>query len=129
MFKDSAEILCDDRIIVRKWHEGWKIHGTWSHGDLQLVSPGSALLKAIVFLEKADVSSLLPLQNGKETIKRILDCTIRSFVDKEWLEKTLPLVEEMGKTIPCHLLRFDQKNSPAILMERLTMDKKMSVKF
>ena len=42
MLKGQAEILCDDRIIVRRWEEGFKIHGTWSHGDVPDVSPNCA---------------------------------------------------------------------------------------
>ena len=47
ILKDKAEILCDDRMIVRRWKEGFRIHGTWSHGDLPEVSANSAPLKAI----------------------------------------------------------------------------------
>ena len=34
----QVEILCDDRNIVRRWEEGWRVHGTWSHGDVPEVS-------------------------------------------------------------------------------------------
>ena len=39
-----VEILCDDRNIVRRWEEGWRVHGTWSHGDVADVSSASAPL-------------------------------------------------------------------------------------
>ncbi len=29
----DVEILCDDRNIVRRWPDGFRVHGTWSHGD------------------------------------------------------------------------------------------------
>ncbi|RPI71464.1 MAG: radical SAM protein, partial [Desulfobacteraceae bacterium] len=49
LMKPKAEILCDDRIALRRWPEGFRIHGTWSHGEVPDVSPGSAPLKAIFF--------------------------------------------------------------------------------
>ncbi|MFQ5616637.1 MAG: hypothetical protein ACE5GO_09305, partial [Anaerolineales bacterium] len=69
LLKDAgtgAEILCDDRNIVRKWDNvqdlpgfgnltslhGWRVHGTWSHGDIPDVSPASAPLRAALFLEQ-----------------------------------------------------------------------------
>ena len=53
MLKDEGEILCDDRIIVRRWPEGFRIHGTWSHGDVPEVSNSTARLHAIFLLEKS----------------------------------------------------------------------------
>ena len=50
MLKGQAAILCDDRNIVRRWKNGWRVHGTWSHGDVAEVSPASAPLRAIMFL-------------------------------------------------------------------------------
>ena len=41
----KAEVLCDDRIIVRKKTDGYKIYGTWSHGDFPEVSGNCVPLK------------------------------------------------------------------------------------
>jgi hypothetical protein len=30
----GVEILCDDRNIVRRMDDGWRVYGTWSHGDV-----------------------------------------------------------------------------------------------
>ncbi|HNR69665.1 MAG TPA: hypothetical protein PKN24_16580, partial [bacterium] len=53
LLEGKAEILCDDRIIVRQEQKGFRIHGTWHHGEIPTVSPHSAPLKAIFLLEKA----------------------------------------------------------------------------
>ena len=50
---ERAEILCDDRNIVRRWPDGFRVHGTWSHGDVPDVSSASAPLRAILFLEQS----------------------------------------------------------------------------
>ena len=53
MLQGKGEILCDDRNIVRRWPEGFRVHGTWSHGEVpagvrRLGSPARHLLSAQV---------------------------------------------------------------------------------
>jgi MoaA/NifB/PqqE/SkfB family radical SAM enzyme len=108
LMKGKAEILCDDRIIVRDWPEGFRVYGTWSHGDVTEVSPNSAPLKAILFLEKAGGNQIVPLGDRKERFKRLLGCVVKPFVTAGWWEKTLSLVEKISSTVPCYVLRFDK---------------------
>lgn len=103
--KGQAEILCDDRMIVRRWPEGFRIHGTWSHGELADVSAGSAPLKALLFLEKADENRLLPVEDKKEKIAGLLACLIKPLVTNHWWEKTLALIERMSIEVPCYRLQ------------------------
>lgn len=42
MLQGRAEILCDERNIVRATDGAFKVHGTWSHGEIPMVSPNSA---------------------------------------------------------------------------------------
>ncbi|MCJ7546622.1 MAG: radical SAM protein [Deltaproteobacteria bacterium] len=107
MLRDEAEILCDDRIIIRRWPDGYRIHGTWSHGEVPEVSAGSALLRAVLFLEKATENLLIPLDDRKERTRRLLACVIRPFTTVDWWEKTLTVVEQIAGEVPCYLLRFD----------------------
>ena len=53
LLKTAGQILCDDRNIVRRHPDGWRLYGTWSHGDIPDVSPASAPLRAILLLEQA----------------------------------------------------------------------------
>ena len=108
MLKDRAEILSDDRIIVRRWQDGFRIHGTWSHGDVPDVSPASAPLKAIMFLVQAKENRLIPMENRREINRRLLACLIKPFVTADWWEKMLTLVAQIGREVPCYELRFDK---------------------
>ena len=133
MLKDKAEILCDDRIIVRKPstknrapktedrtpHTGFRIYGTWSHGEVPDVSPNSAPLKAILFLEKAKENRLIPISDKKETTRRLLECLIKPFVTADWWEKTLSLVDKVVEEVPCYVLRFDKSGRVVGLLEKL----------
>jgi MoaA/NifB/PqqE/SkfB family radical SAM enzyme len=118
MLKDKAEILCDDRMIVRRWEEGFRIHGTWSHGDIPEVSANSAPLKAFLFLEKANENRLIQIDNKKDAIAKLLECMIRPLVTKEWWEKMLILAGKMAKEVPCYTLQFDKSGGVVNLIEK-----------
>ena len=108
MIAPYAEILCDDRNIVRRFEDGWRVYGTWSHGDVPDVSSSSAPLHAILFLEKADENLIEPMTNKAEVRDRLLACLIRPFMTADWWEKTLDMVELMIQEIPCYLMKFDK---------------------
>nr|MBU9889024.1 radical SAM protein [Candidatus Omnitrophota bacterium] len=62
----KAEILCDERMILRKKDGDFRIHGTWSHGEVPEVSSNSAPLRAILFLEKAPENRAILVEDKKE---------------------------------------------------------------
>jgi MoaA/NifB/PqqE/SkfB family radical SAM enzyme len=119
MIRDHAEILCDDRIIVRRWPEGFRIHGTWSHGEVPTVSANSAPLRAILFLEKAPENRLVPLESKREILPRLLACLIKPHVTTEWWDKMLPLMERLADEVPCYDLRFDKSGRVVDLLKNL----------
>jgi hypothetical protein len=119
MLKDKSEILCDDRMIVRRWGDGFRIHGTWSHGDIPEVSSASAPLKALLFLEQANENRLISLDNRQEIIRKLLACLIKPFVTADWWEKMLTLVEQIAREVPCYNLHFDKSGRVADLLEPL----------
>jgi radical SAM protein with 4Fe4S-binding SPASM domain len=108
MFKGKAEILCDDRIIIRRWPQGFKIYGTWSHGDVADVSSNSAPLRAVLFLNKATENKLVPLTDKKQIVRRLLACLIKPFVTVDWWENTLLLIDKISGEITCYELYFDK---------------------
>lgn len=118
MLKGKAEILCDDRMIVRSYSEGFKIFGTWSHGDVPDVSANSAPLKAILFLEKSQENRIIPIHDKKELIKRLLACLIKPFVTIEWWKKTLVLIEKISNEVPCFTLQFDKSGRVVDLLKQ-----------
>jgi len=106
--KLDAEILCDDRNVIRKWQEGWKVHGTWSHGTTADVSPSSALLKAILFLKQDTRNIIEPLDDKKAIWKKLLATLIRPMVTAEWWQKEMDILEDIIAQIPCYTMHFDK---------------------
>lgn len=115
----QVEILCDDRNIVRRMDDGWRVFGTWSHGEVAVVSAGEAPLKAICFLEQAAENTLAPLAERREVRKRLLACVIRPFATADWWRKTLKLIERLADDVPCYLMRFDKSGGIVGELRRL----------
>jgi dephospho-CoA kinase len=108
MIRDIAQILCDDRNIVRLWPEGFRVHGTWSHGELPAVSSADAPLRALLFLRKSERNHLEPILDRREIAKRIISCVIKSLETPEWWQKTLAVVEALARSVPAYEMEFDK---------------------
>jgi len=119
ILKDKAEVLCDDRIIVRNTRDGLKIYGTWDNGEVQDVSPNSAPLKAIMFLHKAEENLLMPLEDKKEITRRLLVYLIKPFVTIEWWQKALSIVEKIAGEVPCYELKFDKSGKVVDILGKI----------
>jgi MoaA/NifB/PqqE/SkfB family radical SAM enzyme len=119
MLREYGEILCDDRIIVRRWPEGFRIHGTWSHGELPDVSPASAPLQAILYLEKASTNELIPITDKMERVGKLLSYVIKPLVTADWWEKTLDLSGMIAAEVPTYHMRFDKSGKIVDLLRKL----------
>jgi hypothetical protein len=119
LLKDQAEILCDDRMIVRRWEDGFRIHGNWSHGDIPKVSSSSAPLAAIMFLEQSSQNCLILMDNKREIVQKLLAFLIKPLVTADWWEKMLTLVEKMARVVPCYTLQFNKSLKVIDILEDL----------
>ena len=119
MLKGEAEILCDDRVIVRRWPEGFRIHGTWSHGDVPDVSANSAPLRDVLFLEQARDNLIIPLEDSREITKRLSACLVRPLMTTEWWGKMLALMEKMVRELNFYIVQFDKSGQVIDLLRRL----------
>jgi MoaA/NifB/PqqE/SkfB family radical SAM enzyme len=108
MLREQGKVLCDDRIIVRRWPDGLRIHGTWSHGDLEEVSAAAAPLSTILFLEKAEANRLVPVPRGIEAARLLAQYVVKALVTADWWEKILALIEKMAREVPAYRLEFDR---------------------
>ncbi len=107
----ELDVLCDDRNIVRFIDKIWQVYGTWSHGDVPIVSGAHAPLRGICFLEQANDNNILLITDHKEIIRRLLSCVIRPFVTADWWTKTLDVIEQIVCHVPCYIMRFDKSGA------------------
>ncbi|MBU4232784.1 MAG: radical SAM protein [Desulfobacterales bacterium] len=124
MFQGKGEILCDDRNIVRRWPEGFRMHGTWSHGEVPLISAASAPLSAIFFPHKSTDNNLKLLENRKEIIGYLLSCLIKSLVSPSWWDKMLALIGVLAREIPCYAMEFDMSGKIVAELEKLVRQRR-----
>ena len=122
LLQDRAEILCDDRNIVRREGGGegrgkdgaagkqgcFRLYGSWSHGEVPLVSASSAPLRAILFIKQSPDNRLVPVTDRGESLKRLLACVIRPLETAGWWQKTLSVVEALAREVPCYIMEFDK---------------------
>jgi hypothetical protein len=114
-----AEILCDDRMIIRQWPDSFRIHGTWSHGDIPIVSGSSAPLLGLFFLKKSTRNCLNPIEDRKEVLSRLLACLIKPLCTTDWWDKVLALMEVLVRETRFYELEFDKSGRIAEILEQL----------
>jgi hypothetical protein len=117
--QEEGEILCDDRLIVRRWPEGFRVHGTWSHGDVPIVSNASAPLRAILLLEQDAANRLIPLESRGEVVQSLPLFIIKPLITADWWEKTLDLVGHIAREVPVYRLQFDKSGQVKALIHEL----------
>jgi hypothetical protein len=115
----AGQLLCDDRNIVRRWPDGFRVHGTWSHGELPIVSPESARLVGILFLRKAPHNRVERLHDPQRVAGELLPCVVRPLITASWWHKTLDLFDALTSEVPCYLLEFDQSGGIVGLLRGL----------
>ncbi len=119
MLMDRAKILCDDRIIVRRWPEGFRIHGNWSHGEVPAVSPDSSPLKAVFLLIKDTQSRCVRVESTREIITNLLDCLIKPFTPAAWWDRILALVGSLATEVPFYRLYSDKSRKVIDLLDQI----------
>lgn len=108
LLRNHGEILCDDRNIIRRYPEGYRLYGTWGAGELPDVSSASAPLRAIFFLEKANTNEVIEITDKIERVSKLLSHLVKALVTEEWWEKIFTLTDKITSEVPIYRLKFDK---------------------
>jgi MoaA/NifB/PqqE/SkfB family radical SAM enzyme len=117
MIGERGEILCDDRVVVRSGPGGFRVHGTWSHGEVGRVSPGSAPLRAVFFLRQAKANRLERLNDPGAILRDLLPRLVRPLVSADWWERALDVAEGIVGEVPFYDLSFDKSGAVVAALE------------
>ena len=101
----NANILSDDRIIVRKKDGVFWMYGTPWHGDVKLASPRGVPLKKVFFI-RHDVENTARKVAGIETVSKYLVCSFPPFWNPEGMEFTLGFLSDLSSRVPGYDLGF-----------------------
>jgi len=110
LLKGKAKILCDDRIIVRRHSRGFRLYGTWSHGELPDVSSESAPIKGVFFLHKSKHCLAVPIDKKQVAARFLLDSMVKPYATADWWEKSLFLIQNLIRDVPFYSLYFDKSD-------------------
>jgi len=105
LWKDEALVLNDDRIVIRRCGDNFRMFGTPFHGDYSGVSPNGLPLEKIFFLFHADAHESRCLSNLKATSMILTRCFPPLWNAKE-MAFTLDFCTQLTHAVPCYALGF-----------------------
>ena len=114
---DRGRVLCDDRVVVRKDPGGFRVHGTWNHGEIRRVSPGSAPVRAVFFLRQAAANRIDRVDDPRAVLSAFLPRLVRPLVSADWWERALDLAGEIVRDVPFYDLSFDKSGAIVDVLE------------
>ncbi|OQB25838.1 MAG: phosphoenolpyruvate carboxykinase [Chloroflexi bacterium ADurb.Bin180] len=100
-----AELLSDDRVLVREAAGGYLAYGTPWPGDAGVALNHVAPLRAILFPARAAETRITPLDPG-QALERLLPVGSLLWHERELLPLQLALVERMLKAVPAFELAW-----------------------
>ena len=112
---DAPRILSDDRIIVRKSNEGFRIYGTPWHGEAEICDATDAPLDAIFLLRQSNVSEIRPIEPA-DAIAKLFACAFPPFHRRESISGTLGFLATISEQRVVHELAFRPDSSAVQLV-------------
>jgi len=107
---DAAEILSDDRVIVRRENGAWWMYGTPWHGDAEICSTSRARLDRIFLLDKSTLNEMRALSPAA-TVARLLSCTFPPFHDAGGMSAVTGTLAAISADVPVTNFSFTNDHS------------------
>ena len=104
------EVLSDDRTIVRKKGDEFRMYGTPWHGEGKFGSPGSAKVEKIFFIGHGEENAVRGVK-AVDAAARLLSCSFPPYWDPEGMGFTLGFIGELTAEVACRVLRFRPERS------------------
>lgn len=101
----SAQVINDDKVIIRKKDEAFHIFGTPWHGEGGMALPLDAPLKGLFILRQAqknEFKSIPPL----DMVLKLMDRSFLPLWDKGKMDFTLAFFHQLLQAVPCREFGF-----------------------
>ncbi len=105
LWKDDAEVLNDERIILRQKEGRIWIYGTPWHGEYEEISSKGVVLDKIFFLHHGEINKIT-LKTGSIATSMILGHCFLPYWEPDGMQFTLDFCARLVETIPCYELGF-----------------------
>jgi len=116
--KQGHEILCDDRMFVRKIEDEFCIFGNWCYGSHPDVSSSSAPLKGFLFLKKATQNRIKEITQPDRIAAHLLKVIVKPLLDVDGWEKYFATIEELRKKTRFFQIEFDLSGNICDVLNR-----------
>jgi len=103
--RPGAQILSDDRIVIRAQDGGYRIYGTPWHGDAACESPGSAPLHAVFILEQASRNRIVDLKPS-QAVAQMMVRAFPAMWDQQGLDFAVRFLSSLAAQVPVRRLQF-----------------------
>jgi hypothetical protein len=101
----GVTLLSDDRLIIRRQQDHWRVFGTPWHGDFDICSPESAPLEKIFFLVNGGRHAVRQLGRVAAASRLLSNC-FPPLYDREALNFILDAIAAITAEVPCYELQF-----------------------
>jgi len=103
--RGKAQVLSDDRIVIRGKNGQLFAYGTPWHSDGKFFSPEKVKLERIFFLKQGKKNKVRML-NPVDAALRLLNCSFPTFYDATGMGNILDLINSIAVEIECYELSF-----------------------
>jgi len=114
----AGEVVSDDRAIVRKRGNCFRMYGTPWHGDARLGLPGGVPLARIFFLRHGKVNAVKDLA-GIDPVSRFLTCSFLPHWDPNGMAFSMEFLTGLAVRVPCQELFFKPDQSALRFIEKI----------
>jgi len=117
--RDTAEMLSDDRIIIRKIDGKFKAFGTPWAGEAGIAVNKSVNLSGIFFITQANSNRIEEIK-PQNALERLLPVVSIPWYDKEVMIKILDFCEDLISDVPAYELFFKPDNEVADFLDKFS---------
>jgi len=101
----DAQILSDDRIILRERENELWMHGTPWHGEAGFAAAERFPIRRIFVLEHGDRNEIVPLSQT-QAVGELFARSLPPFHGHRPLDSTLAYLHQITNSVPCYLFHF-----------------------
>ena len=101
----GAEILSDDRVIVRRQNASFYLYGTPWHGEETFAAPGGVELSRLFFIRHGQGNDIRKL-SAAGAVREMLKCSFPPLWDAGGMAAALELFHSVATSVPCAELSF-----------------------
>lgn len=101
----GAEVLSDERVIVRREGGGFRIYGSPWHSSARAASASFAPLRAVFILRHGAGNSLRAMSRI-EVVTRVIRCAYPTYYHKDGMESATRILSDLSRVVPAYEFSF-----------------------